>query len=388
MTHVPYFLNGQLLFSSCSEGIATECCNDDNSTHPLWEENNGNDHVPPDLPCEPPTEWDGRWRIATLCHGGNCDNYQIENTLDMSSGRKCECAHAIPTEGVIGTISIKFTPPVTGGGTWTVWLGNDDRIITMEVAGIAGEESTYEMPVPAQYKSVILSVPGIVEFKSRVVIENRTYETVVYVWVYDWETYGPRNPAPVIIPDESDFMYYIGTDDGHLVYNITNLRSYATYDRAEEVLSAYENVLIEYIRNCACPVPCADEVENKGADWTNSPTAYEGILEGNNYGSPVIGAFCSGTLSFGVEMIGSGYAIYYQKKPYGGSWVNLAGGNAPGNYTWSGSANPCDEFRTWLVLEAGSGGQYNCCQEFIPSMYPPDDCTDQIRDAFDAIPRW
>lgn len=384
----PNFHNGSLLF--CNGGLAASCCNGDGSGGG-WNDSGG-DAPEPVNPCDPPTDWDGAWAISTPCSNGDCDAGRTELTIEISEGEECRYKDAVITDALCGKVKITIVPPITGGGEWTVWAGGGHFTSTVSVtAGVAVE---LEMNVPDAYKDVIFQTAGCWEFKSRIKLTDGTnrewvHDSFVYIHAYDWENYGDRYPSPCIHPFMNLYNCALANDSGKYTMNIIKLKGpYETYGRAVEVWDANSAAIVAYVNSCACPNNCGDgEVGSTGASISDH--TYEGPVESSDSGAPpYISAGCPGTLGWGVEMIGTGYSIYLQKKPYGSSvWTNIAGGSSPGNYSYNGQANPCDSFRAWGIFDSASG-EYVVSWEYSPYGDPPEDCTTAVQEAFDDVPNY
>ena len=382
----PLFQNGTLLFcGGCWNSLASSCCGDYDGG---WYFDDDETPDFKDLPCEPPTDWDGGWDIATVCYTGDCIGSRTAITVDLSNGQECSYHKAVPLDWGCGKVTTSATIPVDADGIWEVWIGGG--YISMAIFLGAGETGNWEMNVPENLKWCFTST-GRSEIRSRISFlrQNGTWaikDDTVYIYVFEWP--GDRwNAQCTVVPHLADYGY-IADAEGH--YNLVThtLKSYETIDDAIEIFEEYEDTITAYARDCVCEPQC----------YTGDPictassmdgTAYDGIYSPGFAGcetEPGGDPRCTYEYVWGVDMTGLGYSFYLNRKnPETNEWEELAGGNAPGNYQTSGVVLPCWEYKVFLVAEEGCYGDFWFNGESIP-VGDPDGCTTALQDAFNAIP--
>ena len=387
MPGFPLLWDGALLF--CRGGLATECCVSGGG-YDGWE-SHGEWDFPPELDCDAPVDWDGKWDISTPCPGGNCSNPRTEITVDMSDGNTCSFADAVATDALCGKVEITFIPPISGKGTWTIWAAGES--FSMGVDCVEAQAAHYEMYMPDTIKEVLFQTTGTCDIKSRIIIagdngEELARESVKYIYVFKWDDYGSRDPGCVVHPS-SNVVYLL--DDGHGKYpnNITRLRTFDTYNEAVTVADAYEQVILAYVESCACRCPQGSDYGNLAREDTSGPS-YVGVIEGSegeHCAPSYIHAGVNGRLVWTLETSGNGFSIYLQRKAYGAAtWESVVGANAGSGEEFDGTANPCDEFRVWGVFESGCAGDFSINWEFTPSRDYSPSCPEEVQEAFEGVP--
>lgn len=380
---MPLFTSsGSLLF--CQNTLASSCCPyGENGRWKVGDDDDEHDDGWSD-DCELPEDYDGGFTLSTTCGTGSCDDCGPPLVEITVNNGVCSYSTAVLKKWVLArVVAREFSMPFDSHGTFNVMVGANQMSVPITTNANTLQDLTINIPSP--YWNVF-TAEGPVYIKTRIRLlfpdgyyRNRDETTIV--WCEEWRGEGRAGeviavPIPIVMaPPLIDFVPLEQCGERWCLVLRALKGSYATRARAEEVLSDYYDALSDYAKSCVCNCACKDSEESRSGDHQASAFQY----------GTVVGGAPACTTVYAVARVwvenGTGYIFLYTYA--GGTWQEtvLASGEEA---AWEGTIPPCSS-----IYFGGEAEASGVDEEFLQrtcDVLPDSACTEEITDAYEAVP--
>lgn len=385
---IPKFMNGLLLF--CGNTLALDCCPDDEEWYDDDDDDEYHSDYKPEPPCDPPTGPD-LWGIYTLCPTNDCGSEPDGITLGVGGSiRPCSVAACLPSLARCARLAVNIAPPISGNMLLEVFTPIGVYSLTQDV--VAGTTYNLYIGVEGDDQAAMFSNEGMNEFVSRATVSGPSGVRVrigfTYIWTFDIEVYTDvaSSRIPFVAPATSYSGIRLRNDIGEWVYWYRYVvGQYASSARAAEVLEGFDETIEKYIAECMCPLHCYETHHSFGVPELEP---YNGVWDPGNDGCTPgrTDLHCTGTVNWYAATEIDDTTIRLQiTHDDGQTWTTLATCTKGNDVEYSGSLGACSYFRVWLETQGGTGETF-ASGDFYPHVSSDGDCTEEIEDAFDAVP--